>query len=80
MQNVREKLKEAFYEIGNIDVTLIAQKPKIRPYVDEMRKNLADALEIDVSRINIKGTTTEKLGFAGREEGIACEAVASIYR
>ena len=80
LQNVREKLKEAFYEIGNIDVTLIAQKPKIRPYVDEMRKNLADALEIDVSRINIKGTTTEKLGFAGREEGIACEAVASIYR
>ena len=80
LQNVREKLKEAFYEIGNIDVTLIAQKPKIRPYVDEMRKNLADALQIDVSRINIKGTTTEKLGFAGREEGIACEAVASIYR
>ena len=44
------------------------------------RTNLADALQIDVSRINIKGTTTEKLGFAGREEGIACEAVASIYR
>ncbi|MBQ9016332.1 MAG: 2-C-methyl-D-erythritol 2,4-cyclodiphosphate synthase [Firmicutes bacterium] len=80
LQEVKQKLEEAFYEIGNIDVTLIAQRPKIRPFVDEMRKNLSEVLEIDVSRINIKGTTTERLGFAGREEGIACEAVASIYR
>ncbi|MBQ9061126.1 MAG: 2-C-methyl-D-erythritol 2,4-cyclodiphosphate synthase [Firmicutes bacterium] len=80
LQNVKEKLEGAFYEIGNIDVTLIAQRPKIRPYVDQMRMNLAEVLQIDVSRINIKGTTTEKLGFTGREEGIACEAVASIYR
>ena len=80
LEKVREKLEEAYYMIGNIDVTLIAQRPKIRPYVDEMRKNLAEVLDIDASRINIKGTTTEKLGFAGREEGIACQAVASIYR
>ncbi len=80
LENVRDKLKEAYYEIGNIDVTLIAQKPKIRPYVEEMRAMLAETLQIEVSRINIKGTTTERLGFTGREEGIACEAVASIYR
>ena len=80
LEKVREKLEDAYYQIGNIDVTLIAQRPKIRPYVEQMRQNLARALQIDVSRVNIKGTTTEKLGFTGREEGIACEAVASIYR
>ena len=73
-------LEEEFYSIGNIDVTLIAQKPKISPYIEEMRENLSRTLDIDKSRINIKGTTTEKLGFTGRGEGIACEAVCSIYR
>ena len=77
---VRKMLEENFYNIGNIDVTLIAQRPKISPYVDEMRSNIAGVLELDRSRINIKGTTTEKLGFTGREEGIACEAVCTIYR
>ena len=77
---VKKMLEEKFYNIGNIDVTLIAQKPKISPYIDEMRSNIAEVLELDKSRINIKGTTTEKLGFTGREEGIACEAVCSIYR
>lgn len=80
LEKVRKMLEENFYNIGNIDVTLIAQRPKISPYIDEMRDNLAAALELDKSRINIKGTTTEKLGFTGREEGIACEAVCSIYR
>lgn len=80
LEKVREMLKEAYYEIGNIDVTVIAQQPKIRPYADAMRRNLAEALQIEESRIGIKGTTTEKLGFIGREEGIACQAVASIYR
>ena len=73
-------LEENFYSIGNIDVTLIAQRPKISPYIDEMRDNLSSVLGIDRTRVNIKGTTTEKLGFTGREEGIACEAVCSIYR
>ena len=77
---VKKMLEENFYNIGNIDVTLIAQRPKISPYIDEMRSNIAEVLELDKSRINIKGTTTEKLGFTGREEGIACEAVCSIYR
>ena len=80
LTKVKEKLEEGFYNIGNIDVTVICEKPKIRPYVEPMRENLAKALDLDVSRVSIKGTTTEKLGFTGREEGIACEAVASIYR
>ena len=61
-------------------MTLIAQRPKISPYIDEMRDNISAVLGIDRTRVNIKGTTTEKLGFTGREEGIACEAVCSIYR
>lgn len=80
LDQVREKLGEAFYEIGNIDVTVICQAPRIRPYVEEMRDKLAQVLGIDPDRINIKGTTTEELGFPGRGEGIACEAVACIYR
>ena len=80
LEEVNNILKENFFTIGNIDVTLIAQRPKIRPYVQQMRTNIAETLGIDVSRVNIKGTTTEKLGFTGREEGIAAEAVCSIYR
>ena len=80
LAKVKKMLEENFYNIGNIDVTLIAQKPKISPYIDEMRDNIAGVLGIDRSRVNIKGTTTEQLGFTGREEGIACEAVCSIYR
>lgn len=80
MARVRELLSENFYFVGNLDITIIAQKPKIAPYIDEMKSNLAEVLKVDKSRINIKGTTTEKLGFIGREEGIAAEAVCSIYR
>lgn len=80
LEKVRTRLEEAFYQIGNVDVTVIAQEPKIRPYVEAMRDALAEVLEIDRSRVNIKGTTTERLGFTGRGEGIAAEAVASIYR
>ncbi|MCQ2547119.1 MAG: 2-C-methyl-D-erythritol 2,4-cyclodiphosphate synthase [Clostridia bacterium] len=80
LEHVGKLLEENFYKIGNVDVTVIAQKPKISPYLEEMRDNISAALNLEKSRINIKGTTTEKLGFAGREEGIAAEAVASIYR
>lgn len=80
LERVRELLAENFYSIGNADVTVIAQAPKISPYVEEMRSNIAKALRLEKSRINIKGTTTERLGFAGRKEGIAAEAVCSIYR
>lgn len=61
--------------LGNADITLIAERPKVRPYVDTMRKVLADTLGVDVGCISIKATTTEGMGFAGREEGIAAQAV-----
>ncbi|MDO4833845.1 MAG: 2-C-methyl-D-erythritol 2,4-cyclodiphosphate synthase [Bacillota bacterium] len=80
LEKVGRLLEENFYKIGNVDITVIAQKPEIAPYIEEMKKNISEVLKLEKSRINIKGTTTEKLGFAGREEGVAAEAVASIYR
>ncbi len=80
LEKVGYLLSENLYSIGNIDVTVMAQAPKISPYVEEMRSNIADVLKLEKSRINIKGTTTERLGFIGRGEGIAAEAVCSIYR
>lgn len=80
LSKVRELLNENFYSIGNVDITVIAQKPKISPYTEEMKSNISSVLKIEKNRINIKGTTTEKLGFTGRGEGIAAEAVCSIYR
>jgi 2-C-methyl-D-erythritol 4-phosphate cytidylyltransferase / 2-C-methyl-D-erythritol 2,4-cyclodiphosphate synthase len=77
---VREKIGEAGFKPGNIDVTLIGERPKIAPYAEEMKKNLAGALQTDITRINIKGTTTEKLGFCGREEGLAATASATVLR
>ena len=64
------------YEVGNIDVTIIAQRPKLAPHIEAMRANIASDLETDASNCNVKATTTERLGFAGREEGIAVHAVA----
>jgi 2-C-methyl-D-erythritol 2,4-cyclodiphosphate synthase len=58
----------------------MAQRPKIKSYIDDMRKIIAETLDIDISRVNIKGTTTERLGFVGREEGIAAQAVCLLYR
>ena len=64
------------YEVGNVDVTIVAQRPKLAPHIEAMRANIASDLETDASNCNVKATTTEKLGFAGREEGIAVHAVA----
>ena len=64
----------------NADVTVLAQAPRISTYTEAMRENIAAVLKLDKSRINIKGTTTERLGFVGRKEGIAAEAVCSIRR
>ena len=66
--NIMNKEK---YKIGNIDSIIVAQRPKMALYIDEMKKNISDILNTDISNINIKATTTEKLGFEGREEGIA---------
>ena len=85
--NSRELLREAFrqvrakgYKVGNIDVTIIAQAPKMRSYIDDMRGVIATDLQCDIESVNIKATTTEKLGFTGRSEGIACEAVALLIK
>ena len=76
LRKVVEHMRANGYEVGNVDVTIIAQRPKLAPYIDAMRSNIASDLETDVSNCNVKATTTEKLGFAGREEGIAVHAVA----
>ena len=73
-------MQKSGYSIGNIDVTVIAQRPKLAPYIEEMRKNVAKAFRTDISRVNIKATTEEGLGFTGRKEGIAAHAVVLIKR
>ena len=78
LEEVGKKIDEANYIIENIDATIIAQKPKMRPYIDDMRKNIADALKIDVDRVNVKATTEEGLGFTGSGEGISSQAICSL--
>ena len=72
---VGEKIDQAGYRISNIDVTMIAQAPKLRPYIGQMERNIAGTLKVDVSRVNVKATTEEHLGFTGSGEGMACHAV-----
>ena len=72
---VAQRVREAGYRVSNIDVTMIAQKPKLRPHIEQMEKNIAAAVGVDVGRINVKATTEEKLGFTGTEQGMACHAV-----
>ena len=73
--HVAELLKEHGYEVGNIDATIIAQKPKMAPHIPQMRKNMAEALGISETKINVKATTEEGLGFTGKGEGISSQAV-----
>lgn len=80
LKKVGELLRNSGFSIANIDATVVCQRPKIAAYIPDMRHNIAEALEMDEKRINIKGTTTEKLGFVGREEGIAAEAVCLLNR
>ena len=72
---VAQRVREAGYRVSNIDVTMIAQRPKLRPHIETMERNIAAAVGVDVSRVNVKATTEEKLGFTGTEEGMACHAV-----
>ena len=72
---VGEKLRQAGYRVGNIDVTMIAQRPKLMPYIETMRDNIASALNLEPGQVNVKDTTEEKLGFTGSGEGMACHAV-----
>lgn len=75
LAEVGKMLEKNFYLIENIDATIIAQAPKMRPYIDEMRQNIADALMIDVSQVSVKATTEEGLGFTGAMEGISAQAI-----
>lgn len=75
LENVAERIKNEGYSVINIDSTVIAQAPKIAPYIDGMRKNIAAALHIEISRVNVKATTEEHLGFTGSHEGISSHAV-----
>ena len=78
MAHVRDLIEEKGYVIENIDATVIAQKPKLRPYIDQMEENIAKVLRIERDQINVKATTEERLGFTGREEGMAAQAICSL--
>lgn len=78
LEQVCARIKENGYKIENIDATVLAQRPKLRPYIDEMRENIAAACGIDVSCVSVKATTEEGLGFTGKGEGIAAHAVCLI--
>ncbi|PLR96344.1 2-C-methyl-D-erythritol 2,4-cyclodiphosphate synthase [Bacillus sp. T33-2] len=75
LEHVWAIVKEKGYELVNVDCTIIAQKPKMAPYIDPIRENIATLLEATTAQVNVKATTTEKLGFTGRGEGIAAQAV-----
>lgn len=70
---------DAGYRVGNIDATVIAQAPKMAPYIDEMRRNIADACEVDIKSVSVKATTEEKLGFTGSMQGMSAHSVCLIY-
>ena len=72
---VGQKVAAAGYRVSNIDVTMIAQRPKLRPHIPQMEANIAAAVGVDQSRVNVKATTEERLGFTGEELGMACHAV-----
>lgn len=83
----RGLLREAYaqvqakgYKVSNVDVTIIAQAPKMRPHIDAMQAAIAEDLACDIEQVNVKATTSERLGFTGRGEGIACEAVALVVK
>ena len=75
LKTVAERIREQGYTVGNIDVTMIAQKPKLKDYIPQMVDNIASVLEIENSRVNVKATTEEHLGFTGDGSGMACHAV-----
>lgn len=80
LKKVKDIIKENGYKISNIDSIIIAQEPKMYSYINQMRSNIAKALEIDIDLVSIKATTTEKLGFEGRKEGISSQAITLIEK
>jgi 2-C-methyl-D-erythritol 2,4-cyclodiphosphate synthase len=75
LRHVYKLITDQQYQLGNLDLTIVAQAPKMAPHIELMRENIAEDLSADMSQVNVKATTTEKLGFAGRKEGIAAYAV-----
>jgi 2-C-methyl-D-erythritol 2,4-cyclodiphosphate synthase len=80
LEQVTALCRDKGFEVSNIDTIIVAQKPKLASFLPDMKKNIAQAMAIDIGRINIKATTTEKLGFTGREEGIAAHAIALLIK
>ncbi|ARF17314.1 2-C-methyl-D-erythritol 2,4-cyclodiphosphate synthase [Sporosarcina sp. P3] len=80
LETVWAMVKEEGYRLGNIDCTIIAQRPKMAPYIGDIRERVAELLEADLSQVNVKATTTERLGFPGREEGIAAMATILLMK
>ncbi|SNZ17777.1 2-C-methyl-D-erythritol 2,4-cyclodiphosphate synthase [Terribacillus aidingensis] len=80
LRHVWQLVKEKGFKLGNLDCTVIAQAPKMAPYIDQIRENVASMLEAEPDQINVKATTTEKLGFTGRKEGIAAQAVVLLQQ
>lgn len=80
LERVVELISSKGYRVNNIDATVIAQAPKMAPYIQDMRNNIADALRVDVDCVNVKATTEEKLGFTGRKEGISAHCVCLIEK
>ena len=80
LRKVRERLTESGYAIGNVDMTLVAQKPRIAPYIPRMRQNIAQDLELPLDAVSVKATTEERLGFTGSGEGMAAQAVALLCK
>ncbi|KPJ50780.1 MAG: 2-C-methyl-D-erythritol 2,4-cyclodiphosphate synthase [candidate division Zixibacteria bacterium DG_27] len=80
LEEIRSKLTDKGFRIINIDATIVAQAPKLAPYIEKMRERLSDTLKVPLEDLSVKATTTEGLGFAGKGEGIACYAIASVER
>lgn len=80
LEHVAQLLQKHGYEVGNIDATVIAQKPKLRPYIEEMEKNIAEVLGVSGDQINVKATTEEGLGFTGEQQGISSQAICCLYK
>lgn len=80
LKNAYQHVLELGYEIGNLDATIIAEKPKFRPHIDAMRESIANVLSTDIFNVNVKATTNEKMGYLGRQEGVQAQAVVLLLK
>ena len=80
LKSVMQKIKEGGYSVGNVDITICLEKPKLKDHISEMQQCIARVMEVDEDCVSVKATTTERLGFTGREEGIAAYAVALLEK